>query len=160
MKDEVSKSQEHPSSRPTTSGFEEDTAAESKETDTTLDDDCCPPLTGSGASYADKKFKRDLKYSLARSRRDAELAQDLKTKASAWKNLLPKSEVGEEYCPLRHRAAIEKLLQVIEGKDPKLDSAPKVWTLVGVAKYFDCTQTVVSNSATNIAIHILILCVG
>ena len=54
------------------------------------------------------------------------------------------SEVVEEYCPIRHRAGIQGLLQLIEGKEPKLDSAPKVWTLVGISKYFECTDIVVS----------------
>lgn len=49
-----------------------------------------------------------------------------------------------EYCPIRHRAGVERLLQVIEGKDPRLDSAPKVWTLFVLSKYFDCTEVVVS----------------
>ncbi len=49
-----------------------------------------------------------------------------------------------DYCPIRHRAGIERLLQVIEGKSPRLDSAPKVWTVVMLAKYFDCTSAVVS----------------
>jgi len=60
------------------------------------------------------------------------------------------SEVVEEYCPIRHRAGIQGLLQVIEGKDPKLDSAPKLWTLVGVAKYFGCTTIVVSCTASSV----------
>lgn len=51
----------------------------------------------------------------------------------------------EEYCPIRHRRGIERLLQIIEGKDPRLDSAPKVWTLVMLAKYFDCPRTVASH---------------
>jgi hypothetical protein len=50
----------------------------------------------------------------------------------------------EEYSPIRHRAGIIKLLQCIEGKDPGLDSAPKVWTLAVIAKYFDCISAVVS----------------
>jgi len=49
-----------------------------------------------------------------------------------------------DYCPIRHRVGITRLLQVIEGRDPRLDSAPKVWTLVVLAKYFDCTRVVVS----------------
>ncbi|CZR64702.1 uncharacterized protein PAC_14601 [Phialocephala subalpina] len=47
-----------------------------------------------------------------------------------------------DYDPIRHRTGIERLLQVIEGKDPRLDSAPKVWTLAVLAKHFDCTSTV------------------
>ena len=45
-----------------------------------------------------------------------------------------------EYSPLRHRSAIERLVQAIENGDPKLDSAPKVWTFFAVAKYFDCAS--------------------
>jgi hypothetical protein len=45
-----------------------------------------------------------------------------------------------EYSPLRHRSAIERLIQAIENGDPKLDSAPKVWTFFAVAKYFDCAS--------------------
>ena len=43
-----------------------------------------------------------------------------------------------EYSQLRHCSAIERLLNAIVHKDPKLDSAPKVWTYFAVAKYFDC----------------------
>ncbi len=50
-----------------------------------------------------------------------------------------------DYCPIRHRAGIGRLLRVLEGKDPGLDSAPKVWTLFVLAKYFDCTAAVVSG---------------
>ena len=63
----------------------------------------------------------------------------------------PKSKDGydgveevAEYCAIRHRAGIERLLQLIEGKEPRLDSAPKVWTLFVLSKYFDCTNVVVS----------------
>lgn len=48
-----------------------------------------------------------------------------------------------EYCPVRHRAGIERVLRIIEGRDPKLDSAPKVLTLAFLGKYFDCTNVVV-----------------
>lgn len=53
----------------------------------------------------------------------------------------PESE-ALDYDPIRHRTGIERLLQVIEGKNPRLDSAPKVWTLAVLAKHFDCTSTV------------------
>ena len=52
-----------------------------------------------------------------------------------------------EYCPIRHRAGIERILQAIEGKDPRLDSAPKVWTFFVLSKYFDCTKVSVSCSS-------------
>ena len=49
-------------------------------------------------------------------------------------------QILPEYTPLRHRSAIERLIQAIENGDPKLDSAPKVWTFFAVAKYFDCAS--------------------
>ena len=38
---------------------------------------------------------------------------------------------------MRHRSAIERVLSALQGSDPKLDSAPKVWTTFAVAKYFN-----------------------
>ena len=46
-----------------------------------------------------------------------------------------------EYSPVRHRAAIERVLLALQGSDPQLDSAPKVWTTFGVAKSFDITHS-------------------
>lgn len=46
-----------------------------------------------------------------------------------------------EYSPVRHRSAIERVLAAIQGLDPHLDSAPKVWTTFAVAKYFSLTHT-------------------
>ncbi|KAI9646858.1 hypothetical protein NHQ30_004858 [Ciborinia camelliae] len=48
-----------------------------------------------------------------------------------------------DYCPIRHRFGVENLLRVIQGKVPVLDSAPKVWTLFVLAKYYECTSVVV-----------------
>ena len=42
-----------------------------------------------------------------------------------------------EYSPVRHRSAIERVLSVLQGKDPQLDSAPKLWTTFAVAKYLE-----------------------
>lgn len=42
-----------------------------------------------------------------------------------------------EYSPVRHRSAIERVLSALQGKDPQLDSAPKVWTTFAVAKYLE-----------------------
>ena len=61
-----------------------------------------------------------------------------------------------DYCPIRHRAGIERLLQVIEKKEPRLDSATKVWTLAVLGKYFDCTDQAVRNSTSCTQIHKLI----
>lgn len=42
-----------------------------------------------------------------------------------------------EYSPVRHRSAIERVLTALQGTDPMLDSATKVWTTFAVAKNFD-----------------------
>ena len=52
-----------------------------------------------------------------------------------------KSGLIPEYSPVRHRCAIERILIAIQGLDPQLDSAPKVWTTFAVAKYFDITHS-------------------
>lgn len=46
-----------------------------------------------------------------------------------------------EYTPVRHRSAIKRVLAAIQGLDPQLDSAPKVWTTFAVAKYFSLTSS-------------------
>lgn len=48
--------------------------------------------------------------------------------------------IGPEYSALRHCSAIERLLHAIQGNDPKLDSAPKVWTFFAIARYFGCAH--------------------
>ena len=45
-----------------------------------------------------------------------------------------------EYSPVRHRSAIERVLLALQGGDPQLDSAPKVWTTFAVAKYLCITR--------------------
>ena len=46
-----------------------------------------------------------------------------------------------EYTPLRHRAAIERVLLAMHGHNPQIDSAPKMWTTFAVAMYFDITRS-------------------
>ena len=46
------------------------------------------------------------------------------------------SSMPSEYSPVRHRSAIERVIAALVGIDPKLDSAPKVWTTFAVANYF------------------------
>lgn len=47
-----------------------------------------------------------------------------------------------EYTAMRHRAAIERVLHAaVEGLDPRIDSAPKLWTTFAVAKYFEITHS-------------------
>ncbi|KAK1596348.1 uncharacterized protein LY79DRAFT_509553 [Colletotrichum navitas] len=45
-----------------------------------------------------------------------------------------------DYCPVRHRVDILRLMCLIAGKRVIIDSAPLAWTLVAVAKIFDCTS--------------------
>lgn len=42
-----------------------------------------------------------------------------------------------DYSPTRHRTCIERLLHALEGLDPRLDTAPKLWTYFALAKLFD-----------------------
>lgn len=42
---------------------------------------------------------------------------------------------------MRHRSAIERVLSALQGKDPILDSATKVWTTFAVAKNFEITHS-------------------
>ena len=46
-----------------------------------------------------------------------------------------------EYSPVRHRSSIERVLAALQGNDPKLDSAVKVWTAFAVAKNFEITHS-------------------
>jgi hypothetical protein len=50
------------------------------------------------------------------------------------------SELPVDYSVIRHRSAIERVLHAVSGLDPKLDSAPKIWTFFAAAKYFDCAR--------------------
>ena len=49
----------------------------------------------------------------------------------------PSSVMALEYSPVRHRSSIERVLAALQGNDPKLDSAIKVWTAFAVAKNFE-----------------------
>ena len=46
-----------------------------------------------------------------------------------------------EYSPVRHRSAIERVLSALQGNNPALDSAPKVWTTFAVAKNLEITHS-------------------
>ncbi|KAI1814321.1 hypothetical protein GGS20DRAFT_585602 [Poronia punctata] len=47
-----------------------------------------------------------------------------------------------DYCPIRHRVAILRLLLAISRKELVLNSAPRVVTITAVAHMLDCTQVV------------------
>jgi hypothetical protein len=73
------------------------------------------------------------------------IALVLSAKESGKKKLIhqaPAFRAIPDYCPVRHRNGIIRLLMIIEGKDVVLNSASRVWTLVAVAKIFDCTSLV------------------
>lgn len=50
-----------------------------------------------------------------------------------------------DYCPVRHRVNIIRLLLAIQGEDLVLNSAPRVYTLVGIANSLGCTSVLVSE---------------
>lgn len=50
---------------------------------------------------------------------------------------LKEKPVPLEYSPVRHRSAIERVLIAVTGGDPKIDSAPKLWTTFAIAKYLN-----------------------
>lgn len=56
-------------------------------------------------------------------------------------NGTPSTILPLEYSPVRHRSAIERVLSALQGKDPILDSATKVWTTFAVAKNFEITHS-------------------
>ena len=53
----------------------------------------------------------------------------------------PSTLMQLEYSPVRHRSAIERVLSALQGADPLLDSATKVWTTFAVAKNFEITHS-------------------
>lgn len=61
----------------------------------------------------------------------------------------PKFRNIPDYCLIRHRVNIIRLLLAIESSDHDryilLNSAPRLWTMVGLSKLFDCTNVVVST---------------
>jgi hypothetical protein len=50
-----------------------------------------------------------------------------------------------ELCALRQHSAVERMLNAICGKDPKLDSAPKVWAFFATANFYDCAKHPIVN---------------
>jgi hypothetical protein len=97
----------------------------------------------SGSTWKDLEEKRqDREIETAVALSLEELAKSRPKKPAIDPSKVP------EYCPVRHRAGIARLLKAIEGRDPRLDSAPKVWTLFVLAKYFDCTSVVVGGPSS------------
>ncbi|KAK0715808.1 hypothetical protein B0H67DRAFT_251026 [Lasiosphaeris hirsuta] len=51
----------------------------------------------------------------------------------------------EDYCPIRHRVAIMRILRAIEGHDLLLNSAPRLWTVAQVAIHLEVPRVVVDH---------------
>ncbi|PBP15687.1 hypothetical protein BUE80_DR013582 [Diplocarpon rosae] len=105
--------------------------------------------TGSAVSRMvdDSDEEGDLQATIEASKKSFDNVVSQRSSAAA----AGEEDTGREvldYCPIRHRTGIERLLQVIEGKDPRLDSAPKVWTLAVLANYFKCPHVVVDYIVT------------
>ncbi|OAQ86823.1 hypothetical protein VFPBJ_00863 [Purpureocillium lilacinum] len=66
----------------------------------------------------------------------------LKNRGKTDRYMTPAFRQVPDYCPVRHRNAIVRLLFIIEGRDVLIDSASRVWTLLGLAKMFDCIHVV------------------
>lgn len=49
-----------------------------------------------------------------------------------------------DYCPIRHRANIIRLIRTVLGEDLVLNSAIRVYTISAIAKQFDCASVIVS----------------
>ena len=59
-------------------------------------------------------------------------------------NHIPVFRRIEDYCPIRHRAAIVRVLRGINGEGFLLNSAARMWTVAQVAIYLEVPQVVVS----------------
>ncbi|KAM0328032.1 hypothetical protein ACHAQA_005433 [Verticillium albo-atrum] len=66
----------------------------------------------------------------------------LEDKFNFWSTAPAYREIPE-YCPIRHRIGILRLLYMIEGKHVLLDSAPRVWTMMAISKIYGCTHLLI-----------------
>ncbi|KAI1107449.1 hypothetical protein F4804DRAFT_160699 [Jackrogersella minutella] len=62
--------------------------------------------------------------------------------------LTPQSRAIDDYCPIRHRANIVRLMLAIQGYDLVLNSASRVYTLTGIANILDCTGIIGDSVCT------------
>ena len=53
----------------------------------------------------------------------------------------------EDYCPIRHRASIIRVLRAINGYGLLINSAPRMWSVAQVATYLEVPSVVVSTPA-------------
>ncbi|KAL7628928.1 hypothetical protein AAE478_000445 [Parahypoxylon ruwenzoriense] len=52
------------------------------------------------------------------------------------------SRIIDDYCPIRHRANIIRLVLAIQGYELVLNSAPRAYTLTSIANVLDCTSII------------------
>jgi hypothetical protein len=76
------------------------------------------------------------------ARINAEMLLILKARKQSTVYEIPPYRQVPDYCPIRHRNCIIRLLLLIHGHHVMLDSATRVWTLVGVAKILDCSMVI------------------
>jgi hypothetical protein len=62
---------------------------------------------------------------------------------SSTRYILPSRKI-DDYCRIRHRVAIVRVLRAINGEDLLLNSAPRMWTVAQVAIHLEVPQVVVS----------------
>ncbi|MCJ1436512.1 hypothetical protein MMC27_005891 [Xylographa pallens] len=55
------------------------------------------------------------------------------------------SKLPADYIPIRHRFAIERVLNGVEGRDPNIDSAVKLWTTFAVARHFGIRESLLTD---------------
>lgn len=77
-----------------------------------------------------------------------EMLQQLKARRSRLEVTSPPHFDIPDYCPVRHCNSIIRLLMHIEGHQCTFDSAPRVWTTLGVAKIFDCPRIFIDSVTT------------
>ncbi|KAF5026857.1 hypothetical protein F66182_1052 [Fusarium sp. NRRL 66182] len=71
---------------------------------------------------------------------EPETALQMKARGESSTYETPSYRFIPDYCPIRHRNGIVRLLMLIEGKGVILDSASRLWTLVKLGNIFDCAS--------------------
>ena len=101
-----------------------------------------------GAEQSDTEMARDADVHMATDSWTAEPRRSSSSGSTSEPNTQgaslasTKDSFPPEYSAVRHRAAIERVLHAaVEGLDPRIDSAPKLWTTFAVAKYFEITHS-------------------
>ncbi|KAM0205138.1 hypothetical protein ACHAQI_009501 [Fusarium lateritium] len=114
---------------------EEDEGEEEEEGSSETVQNDTDPITGPILNHTRKRMKaKESSIPL-----HPELALQMKAANDNEVYITPPYRCTPDYCPIRHRNGIVRLLMLIEGKGIILDSAIRVWTMVKIAVIFDCT---------------------